>query len=89
MHISELPLTSYFDNDDYIELTFYPFTSQSFVMPLTCRDRLARTTYLPACQLMDTTRERPAYAIRGQNDTHTVLSVARISGMINVRWKEI
>ena len=89
MHISELPLTSYFNNDDYITLTIYTFTSQSFVVPLTCRDRLARTTRLPACQLMDTAHERPACAIGEQNDTRTVFFVARISGTAQVCWKEI
>ena len=59
-------------------------TSSSYVVPLTCRESLAKTTGLRACHSMNPEHERPACEIREQADSFALLSVAGISGMTQV-----
>ena len=59
----------------------------SFVVSNTCRDHLAKTRGFRPCHLMDANRERPACEVREQSDTRVLLSVASISGMIQVCTK--
>ena len=59
-------------------------TASSYIVPLTCRDRLARTTGLHACHTMDIKYERQACEIRELRDSRALLSIAGISGMTQV-----
>ena len=64
-------------------LSLWPNPS-SFVVSITCRDHLAKTTGFRACHLMDANRERPACEVREQSDTRVLFSVGSISGMTQV-----
>ena len=60
-------------------LSHWP-TSSSYVVPLICRESLAKTTGIRACHSMNPEHERPACEIREQADSFALLSVAGISG---------
>ena len=64
-------------------LSLWP-TPTSFVVSVTCRDRLARTTGLRPCHTMDPDLERLICELRDLSDRHVLSSVAAISGMIEV-----
>ena len=64
-------------------LSLLPITP-SYAVPLTCRDRLVKTTGLRACHSIDVVYERSACEIRELRDSRALLSIAGISGMTQV-----